>query len=53
MGGHGEPGLEGPEVMDGATDTTAEGGMGATSRSTLGLIGSSMIRKKKVSSVSS
>lgn len=49
MGGHGEPGLDGPVVMDGATDTTAEGGMGAASRSTLGLIGSSMITKKVVS----
>lgn len=41
MVGHGEPGLEGPVVMDGATDITAEGGIGAASRSTLGLVGSS------------
>lgn len=34
-------------VMEGSTDTTAEGGMGAASRSTLGLIGSSAIIKKK------
>lgn len=43
MGGQGEPGLEGPVMMEGATETTAEGGMGAASRSTLGLIGSSAI----------
>lgn len=29
--------------MDGGTETTAEGGIGAASRSTLGLIGSSVI----------
>lgn len=45
MGGQGEPGLEGPVVMEGATDTTAEGGMAAASRSTLGLVGSSVIMK--------
>lgn len=43
MVGHDEPGLEAPVVMDGATDITAEGGIGAASRSTLGLTGSSMI----------
>lgn len=43
MGGHCEPGLEGPVAMDGATETTAEGGIGAASRSTLGLIGSSVV----------
>lgn len=42
MGGHGEPWLEGAVAMDGATDITAEGGIGAASRSTLGLTGSSM-----------
>lgn len=44
MGGHGEPGVEGPVVTDCATDITAEGGIGAASRSTLGLTGSSMIK---------
>lgn len=44
MGGHGEPGLEGPVVIDGATDITAEGGIGAASRSTLGLTGSSVMK---------
>lgn len=43
MAGHGELGLEAPVVMDGATDITAEGGIGAASRSTLGLTGSSML----------
>lgn len=43
MGGHGEPGVEGPVIMDGATDITAEGGIGAALRSTLGLIGSSVM----------
>lgn len=43
MGGYGEPGLEAPVVIDGATDITAEGGIGAASRSTLGLTGSSMM----------
>lgn len=42
MGGYGDPGLEVPVVMDGAMETTAEGGIGAASRSTLGLIGSSV-----------
>ena len=42
MGGHGESGLEGPVVMDCATDITAEGGIGAAFWSTLGLIGSSV-----------
>lgn len=34
--------------MEGGTDTTAEGGMGAASRSTLGLIGSSVITGYKL-----
>lgn len=46
MGGHGEPGLERAVVIDAATDITAEGGIGAASRSTLGLIGSSMMTIK-------
>lgn len=46
MAGHGELGLEAPVVIDGATDITAEGGIGAASRSTLGLTGSSMMRIK-------
>lgn len=41
MVGQDDPGLEGPVVMDGATDMTAEGGIEAASRSTLGLTGSS------------
>lgn len=44
MGGHVEPGLEGPVVIDCATDITADGGMGAASRSTLGLTGSSRMK---------
>lgn len=42
MVGHGDPGLDGPVAMDGATEITAEGGIGAASLSTLGLIGSSV-----------
>lgn len=41
MVGHCELGVEAPVVTDGATDITAEGGIGAASRSTLGLTGSS------------
>lgn len=37
--------MEEPVVMDGATEITAEGGIGAASRSTLGLIGSSRMTK--------
>lgn len=47
MVGHGDPGLDGPVAMDGATEITAEGGIGAASLSTLGLIGSSVTIKKK------
>ena len=45
MVGQGEPGLDGPVAMDCATEITAEGGMGAASRSTLGLTGSSKENK--------
>lgn len=48
MGGHGEPGVEGPVIMDGATDITAEGGIGAALRSTLGLIGSSVMTMQRL-----
>jgi len=34
--------------MDGATDITAEGGIGGASRSTLGLIGSSMTIQNEI-----
>lgn len=43
MRGQGEFGLGGTVVMAGATDITAEAGMGVASRSTLGLAGSSAI----------